>query len=423
MELGNFSNLLPGGFTGVDIFFVISGFLISSHLIHEIYIKNDFSFKRFYLKRIKRILPALLFMILLVMFFGYFVFTKYYFQSLGEQAIAATLSYSNIYFYLTSGYFDLDSNLKPLLHTWSLGVEEQFYLVWPAVLTCILFFKKPRYLIYAFMVFFALSISLNALYSDDLSAIFYLMPFRIFEFTVGASIAYISVTKNNHNLIKNNYLKNILSFLGLFLIMAPMLYLDEDNIFPYYNALPTIIGSGLLIYNRSTISASILSKGWLVFIGLISYSLYLYHWPVIVFAKYEFGITNNIELFFIVFIFSTILATFSYHVIEKPFRFSRRPQVPKLFLALTTLVIATSTASSLAFVGSYNSNKELISKMLSEANKERFLLLNNNGCDITEKDKTPVHHGGVLSETARVRGAAGLCCRSDGRGHRAILSV
>ncbi len=116
------SGILLGGYTGVDIFFVISGFLITSHLLYEITMKKDFSFKRFYIRRIKRILPALLFMILLVNTTGYFLLTNYYFQSQGEQAFSAVLSYSNIYFYLTSGYFDIDSSLKPLLHTWSLGV-------------------------------------------------------------------------------------------------------------------------------------------------------------------------------------------------------------------------------------------------------------------------------------------------------------
>ena len=377
--------ILPGGFTGVDIFFVISGFLITSHLVYAIYIKKKFSFKIFYLKRIKRIVPALFFMCLVTLAYGYIIFTNSYFKSLGEQALTATLSISNIYFYLTSGYFDLDSSLKPLLHTWSLGVEEQFYLIWPAIIFVIfLASKNIKYILFTFFVLFFFSFYLNHLFHDNASAIFYLMPFRIFEFVSGGTIAVI-MHSNARIFIDTSVTKQLLSALGIILILLPLYFLTEDHIIPYYNILPTVIGSGLIIFTRDTIVSKILSLRLFVFIGLISYSLYLYHWPVIVYAKYEYGITNIFHLSSIVLLVSFVLAILSYLYIEKPFRFAKG----KYFTpALVALVILTPTISSLisaSILNGLNGNNELVKKTIKEANMERFKLLSNNGCNIAKK--------------------------------------
>jgi len=135
------NSFLPGGFIGVDIFFVISGYLITKHLV-ENKINNNHSLRIFYFKRIKRILPALFFMIFVTLIFSYFTFSPYYLDDTAKQSFSALLSFSNIYFYFNSDYFDISSTFRPLLHTWSLGVEEQFYLFWPIFIIVLLNINK-----------------------------------------------------------------------------------------------------------------------------------------------------------------------------------------------------------------------------------------------------------------------------------------
>ncbi len=382
-------NILPGGFVGVDIFFVISGFLITSHILYEVNIKKGFSFKKFYIRRIKRILPALLFMNLMALLAGYFILTNLYFHALGEQAFSANLSYSNIYFYLSSGYFDLDSRLKPLLHTWSLGVEEQFYLIWPAILVTICFFTKDsKYYLVVFVLLFVLSYALNGIYSDDSSAIFYLMPFRIFEFSVGAIIAHLLLTGKDKLFKDKKTTKNIASIIALMLIIAPMFYLNEHSIFPYYNALPTILGSMGLIYFRNSIVGSLLSLRWIVFIGLISYSLYLYHWPVMVFSKFQLSNLDDSFLYLFIISVSFIFAVLSYYLIEKPFRFSKSRLIPVLFSMLVISVFLTSSFVKVKKVDSFNYEGEIIDKSIKESLDEQALFLQEKGCRIDNTDKS-----------------------------------
>jgi len=377
------SSLLPGGYTGVDIFFVISGFLITSHILYEINYKKDFSFKRFYLRRIKRILPALLFMTLMVIAAGYFILTSFYFQSLGEQAFSTTLSYSNIYFYLTAGYFDLDASLKPLLHTWSLGVEEQFYLVWPAIIVSISFFiKKTRNVLAAFLLILALSFLLNYFFRDDLSAIFYLMPFRIFEFSVGAIIAVLLLKNPSRNIDNSNIFINLISLFALLLIVSPMFYLNDRSVFPYYNALPTVIGSSILIYYRNSIISHSLSFRPLVFIGLISYSLYLYHWPVIVLTKFQYSELSNIYYYIIVISASFIISALSYHLIEKPFRYSINIYISLSFALLFVGTLIVSFAVKEKMILSFFQDMELVEKSIKEVAIERHAELSQGGCNL-----------------------------------------
>jgi len=377
------SSILPGGYTGVDVFFIISGFLISSHIFYEINHKNNFSFKKFYLRRIKRILPALLFMTIAVIVAGFFIFTNFYFQSLGEQAFATTLSYSNIYFYFTSSYFDVDASLKPLLHTWSLGVEEQFYLVWPAIIVAMsLFSKKAKKLVVGLFIILIISFLFNGLFSQDLNAIFYLMPFRMFEFSVGAIIAVLLQNDSTERASDNNIFVNLISLFGLLLIIAPMFYLTDRSVFPYYNAIPTVIGSGILLYYRRGIVNQALSLRPLVFIGLISYSLYLYHWPVIVFTKYQFSDLSNTNYYGIVISVSFILAILSYHLIEKPFRFSKNVYMPWLFSLLFLSTLTVSYAVKENSITSFYQSQELVPRNWKDVKYERYVELNRDGCNL-----------------------------------------
>ena len=166
--------LLPGGFTGVDIFFVISGFLITSHIINDT-LKGTFTFKKFYIRRIKRILPALLGVIIFVLVGSFIIFTQFYFEKTGMESVAAILSFSNIYFFTSSGYFDDNVIFKPLLHTWSLGVEEQFYLLWPMIILLFLNFNKLKNIIWFFLILGIISFILNYIFLTSKEAIFYLV--------------------------------------------------------------------------------------------------------------------------------------------------------------------------------------------------------------------------------------------------------
>lgn len=378
------NKLLIGGFVGVDMFFVISGFLITSHILHQVYITKNFSFAKFYLKRIKRIVPALFVMILVVLFSGYLLFTENYFKLLGEQSFAAILSYSNIYFYLTSGYFDLDSSLKPLLHTWSLGVEEQFYLLWPILLVVFSYFaSNKKYFIFFILVVFSLSYIINYIFSDNIHALFYLMPFRIFEFCIGALAAFFYIDINTYILKKNQLFINTISTFGFALIVYSLFKIDNKMIYPYYHAFPVILGTGILILLNNSMVSKILSQKILVNIGLISYSLYLYHWPIIVYFKYELIDLYQIDNLTAAVVFTLILAVLSYHFIEKPFRFMNNKIMSNMLVLLVIVVLILSVIVKESVVNSFYKGKQLF----SDDNKSRFLLLNDNGCDITNINK------------------------------------
>jgi peptidoglycan/LPS O-acetylase OafA/YrhL len=379
------SRILPGGYVGVDIFFVISGFLISSHILYEINSSKEFSFKRFYIKRIKRILPALIYMCLIVIAASFFILTSFYFQSLGEQAFSSILSYSNIYFYITSGYFDLDASLKPLLHTWSLGVEEQFYLIWPAVLFSIsLFLKNTRSIVVSFALILLLSFTLNYIFIDDQSAIFYLMPFRMFEFSVGAIVAALFTNKTKIVFENRRKAINYISVFALILVVSPMFYLDDNSTFPFYNALPVIIGTGILIYYKNSIVSSCLSFKPLVFIGLISYSLYLYHWPVIVLTKFQYSDLTHIYFYITVIFVSLMLSVLSYNFIEKPYRYSKSIIFSASLPVIIVVTLTTSLFIKEKMITNFHKDKELIGSSIEEVSIERYKLLSSNGCNLSD---------------------------------------
>lgn len=301
---------LTAGYLGVDIFFVISGFLITSHLSQAID-DGNFSFKSFYLNRVRRLYPALAFTVLVTTIVGVFILSPPNLEQLATQSLAATLSFSNILFWLESGYFDSDSSLKPLLHTWSLAVEEQFYLIWPLVI--LLTIKVGKWL----LPLLALISLIAAEYylGQSTSTVFFLMPFRIFEFCMG-SFAYFLMTYRVGRLFDE-----LQALVGCFLLIIPLFVYDKTTIFPGASALPTCLGAMLLIHSKNTTLVNrFLSIKPLLWIGSISYSLYLCHWPLIVFYKsITFEQFEWIDQLLIIF-FSIVLAYLMYRFVETPFR-------------------------------------------------------------------------------------------------------
>jgi len=272
---------IPGGFVGVDVFFVISGFLITRLLLADVK-RESFSFKRFYMRRIRRLAPALIATLVGTFVVACFFLTPSHFQRFSGASIASLLSVSNIYFWSESGYFDASAGLKPLLHTWSLSVEEQFYLVWPALI----FFMRGRaaqFIAIVFVILFFVSLIAARIGNDHIpSATFFLMPFRVYEFAIGALLALMPLAN-----WRGHKWNEIMVALGLVLVYISFTQFDKTTAFPDVNALLPCAAAALLIaFGTSPYLGWLLRNRFSVFMGKISYSLYLVHWPVVVLYKH-----------------------------------------------------------------------------------------------------------------------------------------
>lgn len=315
-----------GGFVGVDIFFVISGFLITKGIVSNVDSKK-FKISSFYLRRIRRLIPALLATIFFTFIVSFFILSPKDFSLFSGSAIYATLGISNIFFWMQSGYFDEFASLKPLLHTWSLGVELQFYFLWPFFLIAICtFFKRNRHRFFCIFLFTLLfSIISIAFVFYDSSGAFFLTPFRMHEFSIGAIVCFLD------GLIKNKKINTTIYILGFSLVIIPVLTYDSAITFPGYLAIYPCIGAALLILSGNKTSLSdVVSNRIGRHIGEISYSLYLVHWPVYVFATYLF-ISEPAILLICVF----TLAYMLYFLIEKPLRVPSNNKKSDIAFALT----------------------------------------------------------------------------------------
>ena len=284
-----------GGFIGVDVFFVISGYLITRLISSEVYKTGGFDYTRFYVRRVRRIFPALLASILFTFAFASALLSPSHLARFGEAMAMSVVSLSNFYFWTESGYFDVSSEYKPLLHTWSLSVEEQYYLIWPAILVFYMrrVKKSPLYLLSAlFGLSFVGSLlvyngfgwigSLEDALPRDERAVFFLTPFRIYEFAIGAIMVWTVGRRP-----AGSVLAELLFLAGLFAIVFAACVYDEQTVFPVYPMLLPCLGAALIIHSEgSRYAAFLLRNRLMVWIGSISYSLYLVHWPVIVLYGY-----------------------------------------------------------------------------------------------------------------------------------------
>ncbi|WP_100277522.1 acyltransferase family protein [Mariprofundus aestuarium] len=345
------ASAFSGGFVGVDIFFVISGFLITSIIFQEME-QGHFSFAQFYERRIRRLFPALFFVVIVVVIAGAFLFVPGDFRSLSQSIVAATAFSANLLFWDQSGYFDASAAMKPLLHTWSLSVEEQFYIGYPVILLLLIRFL-PKHLsavlILIMLVSFVSSITI-VYYSQD--SAFYLPIFRAWELLLGALIALNFIPSP-----QTNYQRHLLSLLGFSLILYAVFVLSEESLFPGVNAVYPCLGAALIIYAGNGGHPSIVGKllGWRPFVmtGLISYSLYLWHWPLIVFTKYYLMRELIPVEQLTVLIISILLALFSWRYIERPFRgksgLLTTPRLFKVSAALMVVFIAAGLAGHFTY--------------------------------------------------------------------------
>ena len=338
------ASLLPGGFAGVDIFFVISGFLITGNIIKDATSAQGFSWAEFYRRRALRILPVLFVVLFVTLLVGHFILMPDDLSTLSYSSLAALFSAANLYFtyFLDTSYFAEDSSLQPLLHLWSLGVEEQFYLFWPIILVALLTHLSRRWLLsFTLLLTLASFVLAEVLISKEPMFAYYMLPARAGELLIGALLA---IWLSRGEVVIANWVRLPLGLAGACLVAISLVWITEDMGFPGFNALPSTLGAVLLISAGSGgISgvSRVLALRPLALVGLISYSLYLWHWPVLAFYRYVYGVVEPLAgamLFGLMLLLSVV----SYRWVEIPCRRLRWdfPRVMVRFVAVNTAALS-----------------------------------------------------------------------------------
>ncbi len=330
-----------GGFIGVDVFFVISGYLITTIIISEM-AEGKFSIVNFYERRARRILPALFFVMVVCLPFAWLWLIPVDLKDFGQSLVAVSTFSSNFLFWMESGYFDTSSELKPLLHTWSLAVEEQYYILFPIFLmfTWKLGIKKILILL---SIFFIISLGLAQWSSYNFpSASFYLLPTRGWEILIGV---FTAIYLNYKGHLKFHNANQFLSLLGFGMITYSIIAFDKTTPFPSFYTLIPAIGTGLLIICtvQHTIVNKLLSMKIMVGLGLISYSAYLWHQPFLAFARHKtLGEVPDVLVIFLC-CSSILMAWISWRFIERPFRNKISVSRRAIFIFSATGILAFSS--------------------------------------------------------------------------------
>jgi peptidoglycan/LPS O-acetylase OafA/YrhL len=328
-----FPRLLPGGYVGVDVFFVISGFLISK-IIFEALSSKTFSIGEFYARRVKRIFPALSVVLISVMVVGWFTLLADEYMQLGKHVAGGTAFISNFVLLSEMGYFDTSSETKPLLHLWSLGIEEQFYIFYPIALWAA---TRRRFGIIALITGLGiLSFLANVFFIHSFRDYVFYLPFtRMWELLLGAALAYRCTSAP----MKPTALQSLLAWVGLLCVIGAALVLDGKSSFPGLNALLPVGGTALILWagQHAALNRRVLSNAMLVGIGLVSYPLYLWHWPLLSFGRI-LGFNSHIERAGSV-IASLILAVLTYILVERPVRFRARGRGTVLMLVVVMSIV------------------------------------------------------------------------------------
>lgn len=331
-----FPDWVPGGFVGVDVFFVISGYLITS-LIMQRSLRGEFTIASFYHARICRLFPALLLMILVSVIWGWLFLLPVDYSRLGRH-IASTMGFfENFTLKRESGYFDADIKLKPLAHMWSLSIEEQFYLVFPLLIIAVRAQWHQSRLWVSSLWILSLIASVWGVYAQPISA--YFLPWmRAWELLSGAFLFFVPVAR----LIAPSAVRFILSIVGLTLIIASAFILDSTKPFPGPFALPAVMGASLLIWMGpdSLLTRWILANRLMTGVGLISYPLYLWHWPLLSFLHLWPGYEKNDSAIVGVAALSLVLSISTYYGLEKPLKAYRHHPALLRILVISAVLIA-----------------------------------------------------------------------------------
>jgi peptidoglycan/LPS O-acetylase OafA/YrhL len=383
--------LFDGGFVGVDVFFVISGYLITTIILKELG-NNAFSLKNFYERRARRILPALIFVILITSILSFIFLTKSELASYFKSVNATLFFYSNFYFWKATPYFNSEADLEPLLHTWSLSIEEQFYLLFPITLIFLFsFFRK--YIFLFFVVGMLISLLFCQIFSLKTGGTlnFYFTFSRAWELALGAICSYLTLYKYKQNNFSIAF-KNFYSVTGIILILFSVFYFNRQIIYPSFYTLVPTVGTALIIMfaDKDTIIKKVLSFRIFVLIGLISYSLYLWHQPLLAFGRIFFE-TFSIKYKLLLIFIAILLSVFSYFFIEKNFR-NKNIIKSNFFLKLcliSVFLIFIFSQSNINFFLKKNNTEAMLAK----------LLVNNEGIYSTKMDDRQFIKNRIIYET------------------------
>ena len=345
-----FPQALKGGFIGVDVFFVISGFLIST-IIFQSLEQGAFSFLDFYKRRVKRIFPALSLVLIASFVCGWFVLLPADYKQLGKHMAAGAAFVSNFAFWSESGYFDSGSKLKPLLHLWSLGIEEQYYIFWPFIV--LYAWKRKISLFKVCLVLLALSFAINIFTAkNNAVAAFYSPLSRFWELLIGSVLAYSSL--QTAKTPKSTNVNNWTAWTGVALLAIGVYFINPERRFPGFWALFPTLAAYLLIKAgpKAWFNQVVLSNRLFVWVGLISFPLYLWHWPLLVFAEIKLGalgISTKLGLVAL----SILLSWLTYRFVERPIRFGNLiVETKKIPLVLCAILLA------IAMLGGYTYQRD-----------------------------------------------------------------
>ncbi len=389
-----------GGFIGVDIFFVISGYLITSIILKELITTGSFSFKHFYERRVRRILPALLFVMLVSLPFAWMYILPGSFIDFSNSILYSLGFSSNFYFHYSGQvYGATDGFLKPFLHTWSLSVEEQFYILFPIILLIIFrYFKK--YLIHILILGIFISLGLADWGSRNYPSFnFYVLPTRGWEVLAGSILAYFEITLGHRS--NHQKLNLIMPSLGLLLIIHSILFFHDEMFHPSLYTLSPIVGVCLIIWfsSKNELTTKVISTKLFLGIGLISYSLYLWHYPIFVFSKITELTQGSIFKKLLIGITILILSILTYYFVERPSR-NKKNKFKLIFslIILSMSILITYNFNVIWKDGYKIRGPEILSKNLVEQpwamlknSQEKICYDNIDGCKFNKSSNKKIY--------------------------------
>ena len=368
-----------GGFVGVDVFFVISGYLISTLILDEIH-SGNFSYSSFYKRRAARLLPALLITLIMVLLFGLFFYDNKALDNLGKETLFSAFGLANILFAQGTNYFAQEGAVRPLIHLWSLGVEEQFYFIWPTVLLLLLkFFNRHLPAILTTITLVSFALACFTVERDPVAAYFY-PQYRAFELMIGAITALLM---NHKKLDCNQTIRECIMLMALAMIILPVFLLSEASTFPGIHTLWPCLGTAIFILSGKD---SRLSKPFtsqvMVMIGLISYPLYLFHQPFISWMNF-FNVTDaSIKLAALTLIICTPAAWCTYQFVEKPIRLSVKQadnkSLASLFILIIMVVLIGLAGLMLAKTNGFGARLKYLNPFAHEVSLKQETTFHNN---------------------------------------------
>ena len=325
----------------------MSGFLIST-ILFESLIEKKFSFFGFYLRRAKRIFPSLIVILVVCYIIGWNVLFPSELRGLSKHIFGGSIFLSNFVSFLENGYFDVSADFKPLLHLWSLGIEEQFYIIWPLILW--LSWKKKSVVKIVIISSIVISFALNIFtIQTNSNAAFYLPHTRFWELLIGSLLAYLTIFEKEKTLHFSSKYANQLSIFGAVLLAISLILISKDNAFPgWWALLPTIAAASLIMAGPGAwVNRNILSLPFMIWFGLISFPLYLWHWPLLSFARILFGEHVTPQIICAMIGLAVALSWLTYKFVETPIRFGASEN--KSYYSLTAILAVIGVIGLFSF--------------------------------------------------------------------------